>query len=143
MLSTIRSACLAAGLSILALVAFSPAAEAGTYKQYTCKLPDGTPAGTDGWAPQTAAAGFQQANTCVAGESLRTQMEGLGMPVGSQRFWRWTAAADTQLQAVEMHRSFALANGDANATPTMTIDAGSQRIEQNGSSLATGNGVAS
>src|SRR4051794_4698446 len=48
MLSTIRSACLAAGLSILALVAFSPAAEAGTYRQYTCKLPDGTPAATDG-----------------------------------------------------------------------------------------------
>src|SRR4051794_11142164 len=54
MLSTIRSACLAAGLSILALAAVSPAAQAGTYRQYTCKLPDGTPAGTDGWTADAA-----------------------------------------------------------------------------------------
>src|SRR3954454_17044777 len=125
MLSTIRSACLAAGLSILALVAFSPAAEAGTYRQYTCKLPDGTPAGTDGWIQQTNAAGFHQGDTCIAGESVHTQMDGIGMPVGSQRLWRWVAPADTQLQAVELYRSFSLATGDANATPTMSIDSGS------------------
>ena len=137
----LRSACLAAGLLTLALAGLSPAAQAGTYKQYTCKLPDGSPAGTDGWGPQTTIAGFHQADTCVAGESLRTEMLGLGMASGSQRLWRWTAPADTQLQAVQLYRSFSLAAGDTTATPTMSIDAGTQRIERNGSSLPVGNGV--
>ena len=140
----LRTACVAAGLALVALAGVMPAAaDAGTFTIHSCKLPDGSPAATGGWTKQTAAAGFLQADTCVAGESLRTEMEGLGMPVGSQRLWRWAAPADTQLQGVELYRSFALAAGNAGATPTMTIDAGPQRIEQNGSSLPSGNGVAS
>jgi hypothetical protein len=140
----LRPACVAAGFALVALVGVMPAAaDAGTFTIHSCKLPDGSPAATGGWTKQTAAAGFHQADTCVAGESLRTEMEGLGMPVGSQRLWRWAAATDTQLQAVELYRSFTLAAGDTGATPTMTIDAGPQRIEQNGSSLPSGNGIAS
>lgn len=139
----LRTACIAAGLTTLALAGLSPAAQAGTYRQYTCKLPDGTPAGTDGWVAQSAAAGFVQADTCIARETLRTQMEGIGMPVNSQRVWRWSAPTDTNLQAVELYRSFSLAAGDTNGTPTISIDSGSQRVERHGSSLAIGTGVAS
>src|SRR3954454_19214810 len=137
-----RIACLVAGILAVALAGSSAKAWAGTYTQYTCKLPDGTPAATDGWVSQTAAFGFAQSDACVAGESLHTQMLGIGMGVGSQRYWRWTAAPNTSVQAVEIRRSFALAPGDTTATPTMSIAAGSQLIEQNGSSLPAANGIA-
>src|SRR3954469_7105712 len=137
----IRSACLAAALAVLALTGFSREAYAGDYRVHTCKLPDGSPAATDGWVPQTDILGFHQANTCSAGETMRTEMGGLGMGVGSQRVWRWAAPANTSLQAMELYRSFSLASGDANATPTISIDAGFSRIEPNGSSIPTGNGI--
>jgi hypothetical protein len=136
-----RSACLMAVLVVLALTGFSPQAYAGDYRVHTCKLPDGSPAATDGWGPQTDILGFHLANTCSAGETMRTEMAGLGMGVGSQRVWRWAAPANTSLQAMELYRSFSLAPGDANGTPTMSIDAGSSRLERNGSSMATGNGI--
>src|SRR3954447_1098102 len=143
MLSTIRSACLAAGLSILALVAFSPAAEAGTYQQYTCKLPDGTPAGTDGWTPDAVSPFLPQSDDYDQSAGLRTQMQGVGISSGVERAWTWAPAANTTLQEAHLYRAFSLTTGDSTATPFVRATAGPVVIEHEGSSPATGTGVSS
>jgi hypothetical protein len=132
-----RTAGLAPAAVLIALALPSPAS-AGTYKQYTCKLPDGTPAATDGWVGDAAAAFFQQANDCASGGSLRVAMSGDGLASGASRAWRWTAPADTQLQAADLYRAWAVAAGDATAAPAAKLLAGSQTLESSGANRTAG-----
>ena len=103
---TIRHACLTAGLLTLALAGTGlPVAQAGTFTQYTCKLPDGSPAATDGWSPDQAAPFFVQSDDCAQSSGLRTQMQGVGISDGVERSWTWTPAANTQLQEAHIYRA--------------------------------------
>jgi hypothetical protein len=138
---TTRSACLFAALLALMLTALTTNAFAGTYTQYTCKLPDGTPAATDGWTPEESIGGFSQNDGCAAGTDIRSRMESIGLAAKSQRVWRWRAAPNTQLKAFEVYRAFVLGFGNNDATPMMRIDSGPQVIERNGSSPVSGNGI--
>ncbi|MGZ6644758.1 MAG: hypothetical protein ACXVFT_23390, partial [Solirubrobacteraceae bacterium] len=119
-------------LAALALLgALSPtAASAGTFKEYTCKLPDGSVADTDGWAPDASAAFFQQQNDCPTGGALSIVMSGAGLPADGKRYWHWTAPTGLRLQAIEIQRAFSLAAGGAQAQPTYRTDAGPQTLEQ-------------
>src|SRR3954463_13578112 len=113
----IRSACLAAALAVLALTGFSPEAYAGDYRLHTCKLPDGSPAATDGWGHDANAPGFTQIDQCDQSGGLHTQMEGAGISVGVERAWRWTPPTNTTLQDVDLYRAFSLTSGDTTGTP--------------------------
>src|SRR3954447_25404298 len=139
----IRFACLAAALAVLALTGGSPQAYAGDYRVHTCKLPDGSPAATDGWAPGAHAPGFTQINECGLGGGLHTQMEGAGVSVGVERAWRWTPAPSTTLQQVDLYRAFSLTSGDSSGTPMFQATAGSVSVEREGSSSESGTGVSS
>lgn len=52
----------------------APPAQAN-YTQYTCKLPDGSPAGTDGWVPDEADPRFHQDVLCDVRAGVRTRMD--------------------------------------------------------------------
>src|SRR4051812_44200416 len=137
----IRSACLAAAVVVLALTGFSPEAYAGDYRVHTCKLPDRSPAATDGWTPDTHAPGFTQIDECAQRGGLHTQMEGAGISVGVERAWHWTPAPNTTLREVDLYRAFSLTSGDSTGTPTVEATAGGVSVEREGSSSESGTGV--
>ena len=120
----LRSACLAAVLVVLALTGLSPRAYAGDYRVHTCKLPDGSPAATDGWGRDANAPGFTQIDECGQGGGLHTQMQGAGISVGVERAWRWTPAPNTTLQEADLYRAFSLTSGDSTGTPMVEATAG-------------------
>src|SRR4051812_43032778 len=89
----LRPACVAAGLALSALAYVMPAtADAGTFTIHSCKLPDGSPAATDGWTPDSHSPFLPQVDDCSQGVGLRTQMQGVGISDGVERAWTWTAA---------------------------------------------------
>jgi hypothetical protein len=120
-----------------ALAAFggAPPAHAGQYTQYTCKLPDGTPAATDGWVADEASLAFTHDNGCGASLALLTTMSSNGVGVGNPRGWTWTAPDSTSLVGLDLYRSLVLTPGDADAAPTATIAAGSNVIETHAGSM--------
>ncbi|MEA2319942.1 MAG: hypothetical protein QOD44_4131, partial [Solirubrobacteraceae bacterium] len=123
---------LAACLLTAALALTSAAtADANLYKQYTCKLPSGAPAATDGWATDDAAGSFVYDDDCSRSIALRTTMDPL-VNAGVQRAWTWTAPPGTALHGVEVFRAFSLTPGRADATPTATIVSGANVIESHG-----------
>src|SRR4051812_17483786 len=137
-----RSACLAAGIAVLAVAGVVPAAaQAGTYKQYSCKLPDGTPAGTDGWVADSRAPFFSQVDDCQQNAGLRIQMQGVGISDGVERSWTWTPGPNTTVQDAHLYRAFSLTTGDRTATPSVRIGAGATTIESHGSHPVTGDGT--
>ena len=137
----IRSACLAAALVVLALTGLSPRAYAGDYRVHTCKLPDGSPAATDGWGRDANAPGFTQIDECGQGGGLHTQMQGAGISVGVERAWRWTPAPNTTLQEADLYRAFSLTSGDSTGTPMVEATAGGVSVEREGSNPESGTGV--
>src|SRR6185503_12154570 len=95
----LRTACVAAGLALVALAGVMPAAaDAGTFTIHSCKLPDGSPAATGGWTPDSTSPFLPQIDDCSQGAGLRTQMQGVGISDGVERAWTWTAAPNTVIQ---------------------------------------------
>jgi hypothetical protein len=108
-----------------ALAAFggAPPAHAGQYTQYTCKLPDGTPAATDGWVADEPRLGFSAANTCAGDGGLALDMTP-GVPTGQAMRWRWTPPADASLTAMKIYRAIRLGDASGTATPIASVTAG-------------------
>jgi len=135
----LRTACVAAGLALVALAGVMPAAaDAGTFTIHSCKLPDGSPAATGGWTPDGTSPFLPQIDDCSQGAGLRTQMQGVGISDGVERAWTWTAAPNTVIQEAHVYRAFSLTTGDTTATPTVRVIAGATTIETHGSHPATG-----
>jgi hypothetical protein len=129
-------------LTTVAALALAAPAQAGTYTQYTCKLPDGSPAATDGWAPESAIRGFTQGDSCATGGYLYSQMDGVGVDSNSGRSWTWRTASAVQVTSARVMRAFSLAPGDDQVNPAMVMSSGLAFIEGYGSSATAGNGIA-
>jgi hypothetical protein len=128
-------------LTMSASLAVAAPVQAGTYTQYTCRLPDGGIAATDGWEPEHARPGFLQGNYCANAGVINTQMSGGGISTGSGRSWTWRAPTGTQVESARLSRAFALASGDGEATPVARVHSGLTDIEAHGSSAPFGDGV--
>lgn len=132
--ATVSAAC--------ALLAMPPETRAGSYMVYTCRLPNGAAAPTDGWTSDGELPGLRQTDTCTSGGSLRTEMEASGFPDTFRRGWRWAAPPATALRELTMWRTFRLGLPNDRATPFRDILTGSRAIEMDASAappLGTGN----
>jgi hypothetical protein len=68
-------------------------------------------------------------------------MSGDGLAVNEIRHWQWQAPPNTTLAGLDLRRAFDLAGGDNRATPSMNVMLNSQFVEQNGTSVVSGNGI--
>jgi hypothetical protein len=85
--------------TLLALILFPPPAHAGTYDVYSCRLPDGSPAPTDGWTPFATRepevdVAAEAVDRCASGEALIARL-GFG-------FWRLGATAGWSFNESEL-----------------------------------------
>jgi hypothetical protein len=122
-----RAAALLPTLAICLTLA--PSAKAGTYQLFTCKLPDGTPVGTDGWEADAAGTGWSLTNRCSSGGGLDAQMENIGITAGPSLAWRWTLPAPLRLTTLDVDRAVLLTASDSPATPFVRILSGSTQLD--------------
>lgn len=125
--------------AVVALAIAAPSAEAGEYRQHTCKLPDGSPAATDGWGTDPTSAGFSATELCASHASLRLDMQ-RGLAAPQAHVWRWRAPLGTKLSALKLYRSLRLADASGTATPEAKISVGSLTLDE-ATTSALGNGV--
>jgi hypothetical protein len=96
--------------TLLALILFPPPAHAGTYDVYSCRLPDGSPAPTDGWTPFATRepevdVAAEAVDRCASGEALIARL-GFGFwRLGATAGWSFNAPRDTPIVALAVYRS--------------------------------------
>lgn len=100
---------LLAGALCLALTNAAPA-WAGTAKVYSCQLPDGAAAPTDGWTEETNSAGqlyVDGANRCSRGGALSGEFfyPGNSWSAGPYSGWRFTAPVNTTVAEIAFDRT--------------------------------------
>ena len=112
-------------LAAVALAA-PPAAEAGSYTVYSCRLPTGAMAPTDGWfSEQNGVTWTNAENSCGSGGSLTASLSGdFDLPAQSRQTWRFQAPASTTIGNFTAWRSISNTFGHGaeqdtynNATP--------------------------
>ncbi len=112
-----------ASLAALAVfvAATAPAVHAGEYRVYSCKMPNGMPAPTDGWLPgKGGSAQSDPVNHCATGGALVAELNrSAAQPANSGIVtWGWNAPAGTSIVSYRVWRSGALTDiGDAGASP--------------------------
>jgi hypothetical protein len=84
-------------------------AHAGEYTQYTCRLPSGDPAATDGWRADGAAMGFVMEEDCAGAGGMHTDVEHLAYPEPVTAGWSWSVAAPIRLVGGTVYRAHRLA----------------------------------
>lgn len=114
---------LALGMVVLAL-AWSTAAivapvkaAAGSYHVYSCALPNGRPAPTEGWSGSITGPFMGPVNTCAEGGSLAALIDGSpSQPVDAAATWTFTAPGFATIKEAVLWRSFSadsIAEGSA------------------------------
>ncbi|MBA3328955.1 MAG: hypothetical protein H0T43_11705 [Solirubrobacterales bacterium] len=124
------------------MLALPSPVEAGSYTVYTCRLPNGAAAPTDGWTSDGELPGLRQTDTCTNGGSLRTDMDANGFSDTFRRGWRWAAPPTTNLRELTMWRTYRLGLPNERATPFRDVLTGSRALEMDASAappLGTGN----
>lgn len=113
---------LVAGIAIAALITAQEVARAGQYHVYSCRMPDGQSAPTDGWSGSVAAGGAWDdyvLNTCSEGGAM---VAALGSATAHATnvdlaTWQFSSSAGARLAAATVWRAGALEGGQvANAT---------------------------
>jgi hypothetical protein len=94
--------------TLVSLIVVAPA-RAGTYDVYSCRLPDGSPAPTVGWAgfdSENAELGLSAtaSNTCDGGGGLTASIPSYE-PVGMAAGWSFTAPPATTIEGFEIFRA--------------------------------------
>ena len=123
-------------------LALAPPAKAGTYTVFTCRLPSGASAPTDGWRVENDVPGLRHSDSCASGGYLRSSMEENGFPEGTRGGWAWTGPAAAALRSVTLWRSFALGAFNGQASPYRDVVNNSQALEADtsaGSPIGNGN----
>src|SRR3954454_13302309 len=85
--------------TVVSLVVVAPA-RAGTYDVYSCRLPDGSPATTNGWARFATPAPevvLTTSDGCAAGGGLMASLRSFA-PVGTDAGWRFTPPPATTIE---------------------------------------------
>jgi hypothetical protein len=80
-------------------------ADAASYVQHACHLPDGTVAPADGFV-STATAPMRAEDRCASGGGLTTVLATGDVPAPVSAQWRFDAPADLTLEAVKLVRTF-------------------------------------
>lgn len=84
----------AALLALAALGAFASTATAREYVVYSCKLPDGRPAPTDGWSAHGSAPYVWWSNSCASGGSIAAGLHGTSQPANTSNVgWGFDSGA--------------------------------------------------
>jgi hypothetical protein len=94
-------------------------ARAGEYHVYSCRMPDGSVAPTDGWSGSASGVAVHAEDTCAKGGALVAELgEGFGHPVGSDiATWTLGVPAGTALAQASLWRAGDAEGGAAaNAT---------------------------
>src|SRR5690349_17507040 len=105
MRSLMRALCFL--LTLLATLVASPAAHAGTYDVYSCRLPNGSPAPTNGWtafAKPFPEIFVHTANACSSGGALTASLPTVA-PVGMEAGWTFTPPPGTAIDSFEIFRA--------------------------------------
>ncbi|MEV4421010.1 hypothetical protein AB0L40_13655 [Patulibacter sp. NPDC049589] len=90
--------------TISAVLALAPSAgAAGTYDFYSCKGPNGSPAGVAGWTP-AATAGAGATDGCAGGGPFSLTI-GLNAADTTRAAWTFAAPAGTRVAAVQLARA--------------------------------------
>jgi hypothetical protein len=85
---------------VAAVSVWPSSAHAGTYDVYSCRLPDGSPAETDGWAPFGAVAH----DTCWDSGGLGAELPNTALMWNVVSGWRFSAPAHTRITAFTIYR---------------------------------------
>lgn len=103
-------------LSVAAIVA-PVKAVAGSYHVYSCALPNGRPAPTEGWSGSITGPFMGPVNTCAEGGSLAALIDGSpSQPVDAAATWTFTAPGFATIKEAVLWRSFSadsIAEGSA------------------------------
>jgi hypothetical protein len=92
----------------LLFIGLAPApARAGTYDVYSCRLPNGEPAGIDGWV----ATGTNAYNDCGSGGGLAAQLPAGIVPPLTASGWRFAAPSDVRITGFTIYRAAEAAVG--------------------------------
>jgi hypothetical protein len=92
---------------LVSLLVVAPA-RAGTYDVYSCRLPDGSPAPTNGWVPFASAPPelgvSMTANSCGSAGGLRASLSSF-VPAGVEVGWKFTSPPATTIDGFELFRT--------------------------------------
>jgi hypothetical protein len=94
-------------LTLLTAMVSCASARAGTYDVYSCRLPNGSPAPTNGWTPFATPIPeviVRTSDACGSGGGLIASIP-LLPPTGVDAGWRFTAPAGTTIEAFELSRT--------------------------------------
>src|SRR4051794_20015857 len=86
--------------ALLALAVLAPAANAGTYDVYGCRMPDGSPAPVSDWTAQ----GANAHDMCGAGQGLPAELPPQQIYTNVSSGWRFTSPADTVIDNFTIYR---------------------------------------
>jgi len=135
-----RSACRFGGLSLAGRVALGVAvftfagstpqavvpveAVAGSYHVYSCALPNGRPAPTDGWSGSITGPFMNPVNTCAEGGALAALINGNpAQPVNATATWAFTAPGFASIAGATLWRSASASDIAENAETVAWIAA--------------------
>lgn len=97
---------------VLALSGLVPeVAAAGTYKVYSCRFPDGSPASTAGWTVDYRRGDVLPADQCAAGGSINVRFGAGTQEAHPTAAWAFTAPSDTRIAAYEIYRHVRVHSG--------------------------------
>src|SRR5690349_5908873 len=96
-------------IAVLVPLALCGPARAGTYDVYSCRLPDGSPAPANGWAPVVNAPpelglSVTTENSCASSGGLKASLPSF-MPAGVDAGWRFTPPPATTIEGFEIARA--------------------------------------
>ena len=107
-------------LPLGAVMASPSAADAGVYKVYSCKTPEGNIVPVDGWSLfQNGGASSAPYNTCNQGGGLDGSLNGdFAQAPGVRLGWRFTVPGEVEIDSFKLWRFFGTTSAsEANATP--------------------------
>jgi hypothetical protein len=103
---------LALGIVVLAVAASAPAvvapldAVAGSYHVYSCALPNGRPAPTEGWSGSISGPFMNPIDSCAEGGSLQAVIDGSpAQPVNAIVTWEFSTPAFATIKAAKLWRA--------------------------------------
>jgi hypothetical protein len=94
-------------LAVLVPLVACATARAGTYDVYSCRLPDGSPAPTNGWSAFANPApeiGVNTADACASGGTLNASLPPFA-PIGMEVGWVFTPPPGSAVEGFELFRA--------------------------------------
>ena len=93
-------------IGLLAGLLWCGSASAGTYDVYGCRLPDGSPAATDGWSSTATQDGTYAWNDCARRGGLTAGLDP-AVQVANRTYaaWSFDAPSDTTISAYSIQRT--------------------------------------